>query len=130
MTHEINIPEVHAEVTAAFNRYEQALVSNDVAVLDELFWNSDHTIRFGGGENLFSYAEIAEFRANRPSQGLARKLIRTVVTTYGRDFGTANTTFQRDGSDQIGRQSHTWLRLPEGWRIVAAHVSLLPKGVG
>ncbi len=128
--HEVNIPEIHAEVTAAFNRYEQALVSNDVAVLDELFWNNEHTLRFGATENLFSYAEIAEFRASRPSQGLARKLLRTVVTTYGRDFGTANTTFLRDGSDRIGRQSHTWLRTPEGWRIVAAHVSLLPPGVG
>lgn len=126
--HEINIPEVHAEVSAAFDRYEQALVTNDVAVLDELFWNSEHTIRFGGTENLFSYAEIAAFRSGRTPPG-DRKLLRTVITTYGRDFGTANTTFLREGSDRIGRQSHTWLRLPEGWRIVAAHVSLLPPGV-
>lgn len=127
--HEVNIPEVHAEVSAAFYRYEAALVSNDVAVLDELFWNNEHTLRFGATENLFSYAEIAEFRAARAPAG-GRKLLRTVVTTYGRDFGTANTTFIRDGSDRIGRQSHTWLRTPEGWRIVAAHVSLLPPGVG
>lgn len=128
--HDVNIPEVHAEVTAAFHRYEAALVGNDVAVLDELFWNEEHTLRFGVTENLFSYAEIAEFRASRPSQGLARKLLRTVVTTYGRDFATANTTFLRDGSDRVGRQSHSWLRTSEGWRIVAAHVSLLPPGVG
>jgi len=126
--HEINIPEIHAEVSAAFHRYEQALVSNDVAVLDELFYNNEHTLRFGVTENLFSYAEIAAFRASRPSQGLARALIRTVITTYGRDFGVANTSFRREGADRTGRQSHTWLRTPEGWRIVAAHVSLLPPG--
>ncbi|MDB5413302.1 MAG: hpxZ [Rubritepida sp.] len=127
--HEINIPQVHAEVSAAFYRYEAALVGNDVAVLDELFWNDEHTLRFGVTENLFCYAEIAAFRAGRPSQGLKRKLIRTVITTYGQDFGTANTTFLREGADRTGRQSHTWLRTPEGWRIVAAHVSLLPPGV-
>ena len=127
--YEINIPEVHAEVSAAFYRYEKALTTNDVAVLDELFYNNEHTLRFGVTENLFSYAEIAAFRAARPSQGLARELIRTVITTYGRDFGVANTSFRREGSDRIGRQSHTWLRTDEGWRIVAAHVSLLPPGV-
>ena len=127
--YEINIPEVHAEVSAAFYRYEKALTTNDVAVLDELFYNNEHTLRFGVTENLFSYAEIAAFRAARPSQGLARELIRTVITTYGRDFGVANTSFRREGSDRIGRQSHTWLRTDEGWRIVAAHVSLLPPGI-
>lgn len=126
---DINIPEIHAEVSAAFHRYEAALVANDVVVLDELFYNNEHTLRFGVTENLFSYAEIAAFRASRPSQGLARKLIRTVITTYGRDFGVANTSFRREGGDRVGRQSHTWLRTPEGWRIVAAHVSLLPPGV-
>jgi len=126
--HEINIPEIHAEVSAAFYRYEQALVANDVAVLDELFHDNEHTLRFGVTENLFSYAEIAEFRASRPSQGLVRTLIRTVITTYGRDFGVANTSFRREGADRVGRQSHTWLRTPDGWRIVAAHVSLLPAG--
>jgi hypothetical protein len=126
--HEINIPEVHAEVTAAFLRYEKALTSNDVAVLDELFWNSEHTLRYGVTENLHSYVEIAAFRAGRAGP-FGRDLIRTVITTYGRDFGTANTTFKRHGGDRIGRQSHTWLRTPEGWRIVAAHVSLLPPGV-
>jgi hypothetical protein len=126
--HEINIPEVHAEVTAAFLRYEKALTTNDVAVLDELFWNSEHTLRYGVTENLHSYAEIAAFRAGRAGP-FGRDLIRTVITTYGRDFATANTTFKRHGGTQIGRQSHTWLRTPEGWRIVAAHVSLLPPGV-
>ena len=123
--HEINIPEVLAEVTAAFYRYETALVGNDVAVLTELFWNSPHTLRFGITENLYGHAQIAGFRAARSPVGLARQLRNTVITTYGRDFGTANTEFTRETTPRIGRQSHTWLRLPEGWRIVAAHVSYM-----
>ena len=126
--HEINLPEIHAEVSAAFARYEAALTANDVAVLDELFHNDEHTLRFGVTENLFSYAEIAAFRASRPSVGLKRELLRTVITTYGHDFAVANTSFRREGADRTGRQSHTWLRTPDGWRIVAAHVSLLPPG--
>ena len=126
--HDVNIPEIHAEVSAVFYRYEQALVNNDVAVLDELFHDNEHTLRFGVTENLFSYAEIAAFRASRPSVGLKRELIRTVITTYGRDFGVANTSFRREDADRTGRQSHTWLRTPQGWRIIAAHVSLLPPG--
>ncbi len=122
---DVNIPEVLAEVTAAFERYEAALVGNDVAVLDELFCDSPHTLRYGVGENLYGYAEIAAFRAARPSTGLARALTRTVITTYGRDFATANTEFRRSGSERIGRQSQTWVRMPEGWRVVAAHVSLM-----
>ncbi len=121
----INEPDVLAEVTAAFARYEQALVTNDVAVLDELFWNSPHTLRYGATENLYGYDAIQAFRAGRPSAGLARTLGRTVITTYGRDFATANTEFHRTGSDRTGRQSQTWLRTPEGWRVVAAHVSLM-----
>jgi len=121
---ELDIPEVHAEVTAAFMRYEQALVDNDVAVLDELFWNNERTIRYGAGEILHGYAEIMEFRASRPSVGLERDLIRTSISTYGRDFATANTTFSRNG--KIGRQSQTWARMPEGWRVVSAHVSFMP----
>ncbi|MGC4396317.1 oxalurate catabolism protein HpxZ [Hydrogenophaga sp. T2] len=121
----INDPAVLAEVTAAFERYEIALVTNDVAVLDELFWNSPHTLRYGATENLYGYAQIQAFRAARPAAGLARTLGRTVITTYGRDFATANTEFHRSGSDRVGRQSQTWLRTPEGWRVVAAHVSLL-----
>ena len=121
----INEPDVLAEVTAVFERYEAALVGNDVAVLDELFWNSPHTLRYGATENLYGYAQIQAFRAARPAAGLARTLGRTVITTYGRDFATANTEFHRSGSDRVGRQSQTWLRTPEGWRVVAAHVSLL-----
>jgi hypothetical protein len=119
--HDINLPEVIAEVTAAFERYERALVSNDVAVLDELFWRSPHTLRFGITENLYGHAAIAAFRSARSPAGLARQLHHTVITSYGRDFATANTEFVRAG--RVGRQSQTWLRLPEGWRIVAAHVS-------
>lgn len=123
---DINLPDVLAEVQAVFDRYEQALVTNDVAVLDELFWNSPHTLRYGVGENLYGYEAIAAFRAARPAQGLARELLRTVITTYGRDVATANVEFRREGSTRTGRQSQTWLRTPAGWRVVAAHVSLMP----
>jgi hypothetical protein len=122
---DINHPETLAEVTAAFARYEQALIGNDVAVLDELFWNSSHTLRYGVGENLYGFSEIQAFRAGRPSQGLSRDVLRTVITTYGRDYATANIEFQRVSGNKTGRQSQTWVRLPEGWRVVAAHVSLL-----
>jgi hypothetical protein len=121
----INLPAVVAEVTAAFGRYEQALVSNDVTVLDELFWNSSHTLRYGVTENLHGYEAIQAFRAGRPAQGLARTLMNTFITTYGTEFATANTEFQREGSAKSGRQSQTWMRTPEGWRVVSAHVSLL-----
>lgn len=122
---DINLPDVLAEVQAQFARYEKALTSNDVAVLDELFWNSPHTLRYGATENLYGYDEIREFRAARPAQGLEREVLRTVITTYGRDFATANIEFRRAGSSRIGRQSQTWLRTPEGWRVVSAHVSLM-----
>lgn len=122
---DINIPEVVAEVTAAFERYEKALVSNDVAVLDELFWNSPQTLRYGVTENLYGYDAIATFRKNRSSANLERSLTNTVITTYGRDFATANTEFLRQGVKSTGRQSQTWIRTQEGWRIVCAHVSLL-----
>ena len=126
---QINIPEVKAEVEAAFARYEQALATNDVAVLNELFWNHPLTLRFGVGENLYGHDQIAGFRQARdPKVNLDRTIFNTVITTYGRDFGTANTEFQRKESARKGRQSHTWLRTPEGWRIVAAHVSLMPPG--
>jgi len=121
----INLPDVLAEVTAQFERYEKALTGNDVAVLDELFWNSPHTLRYGATENLYGYAAIQAFRAGRPSQGLERNLLRTVITTYGSDLATANVEFQRAGSTKTGRQSQTWLRTSDGWRVVAAHVSLL-----
>ena len=121
----INRPDVLAEVSAQFARYEQALVTNDVAVLDELFWDSPHTLRYGATENLYGADEIKAFRAARPAQGLDRVLLKTVITTFGQDMATANVEFQRVGSPRTGRQSQTWLRTPEGWRVVAAHVSLL-----
>lgn len=122
-TIEINLPYVVAEVTAAFERYEAALVNNDVAVLDELFWDSPLTLRYGATENLYGHAEIATFRGARSPAGLARKLTKVVITTYGSDFATANCEFERGG--KLGRQSHTWIRTRAGWRIAAAHVSLL-----
>ena len=125
MTLQINLPDVLAEVTAQFDRYEKALVSNDVAVLDELFWNSPHTLRYGVTENLYGYDAIRAFRAARPGAGLKRELLKTVISTYGRDFATANVEFRRHGSALPGRQSQTWMRTPDGWRVVSAHVSLL-----
>jgi hypothetical protein len=122
---QINLPHALAEMEAAFARYEDALVNNKVDVLDELFWNSPHTLRYGATENLYGFEAIQAFRASRPSQGLQRTCMNTVITTYGEDFATANTEFQRDGVARTGRQSQTWMRTPEGWRVVAAHVSLL-----
>ena len=125
MTIEINIPDVLREVTAVFARYEDALVNNRVEVLDELFWHADAVVRYGAAENLVGIAAIRAFRQARPSAGLARRLANTVITTYGRDAATAMTEFRRDGNPRIGRQSQTWVRFPEGWRVVAAHVSLI-----
>ena len=123
---QINLPEVVAEVEAAFARYEAALVGNDVDTLGALFWHSEQTIRYGIAENLYGAGEIAAFRAARSPVGLARRLSRTVITTYGRDFATASTLFERDTvPGKIGRQMQTWVRLPDGWRVVAAHVSLI-----
>lgn len=122
---EINIPEVWAEVAQQSNRYEAALVGNDVAVLDELFWCSPHTLRYGVTENLYGYDAICAFRAARPAQGVARTVLKNVITTYGRDTATVNIEFQRIGSEKTGRQSQTWMRTEAGWRVVAAHVSLL-----
>ena len=121
---DINLPTVVAEVQAMFERYEQALVTNDVQVLDELFWNNPLTIRYGATENLYGYEEIQAFRAGRSAQGLARTLARTVITTYGQDMATANTEFMRAGSARVGRQSQTWMRTAAGWRVVSAHVSM------
>lgn len=122
---EINRPEVLAEVTAVFARYEDALVNNRVDVLDELFWDSPHTVRYGAAENLLGIEAIRAFRLARPSTGLARDLVNTVITTYGRHTATAMTEFRREGSTRIGRQSQTWVHMPAGWRVVAAHVSLI-----
>jgi hypothetical protein len=122
---EINLPDVVADVTAAFARYEDALVTNRIDVLDELFWPSPATVRYGAGENLVGIDAIRAFRAGRPSAGLARTLAATVITTFGRDFATAMTEFRREGSAAVGRQSQTWVRFAAGWRVVAAHVSYL-----
>ncbi|HEX3349785.1 MAG TPA: oxalurate catabolism protein HpxZ [Acetobacteraceae bacterium] len=124
---EIDLPEPLAELQAAFARYEAALVGNDVATLDSLFAPGSRTIRYGSGENLYGSTEILAFRTARSPVGLARRLSRTVITTYGRDFGTASTLFHRDAMlGRIGRQMQTWVRFPErGWLVVAAHVSLI-----
>ncbi|MGY6547738.1 MAG: oxalurate catabolism protein HpxZ [Roseinatronobacter sp.] len=120
---EINHPEALAELSAAFDAYETALVSNDVEMLDLLFWNSPHTIRYGPQETLYGHEAIHAFRVARPGAGLERRLTRTVITTFGTGWGTALTEFHRTGGARTGRQSQTWVRMPEGWRIVAAHVS-------
>ena len=123
---EIDIPEVVAEVEAVFRRYEQALVGNDVAVLGELFRNDPLTLRYGIGENLYGYDAINAFRAARSPVGLMRKRAKTVITSYGRDAAVASTLFYRDSAPgKVGRQMQTWARFPEGWRIVAAHVSII-----
>ena len=123
---EIDLPEVVAEVTAAFNRYEKALVTNDVAVLDQLFRADSRTLRYGIGENLYGYDAIMAFRAARSPAGLMRRTAGTVITTYGRDAAVASTLFYRDTAPgKVGRQMQTWVRFPEGWKIVAAHVSII-----
>ncbi len=124
---DINLPEVVADVTAAFDRYETALVNNDVEILNELFWDSPLTIRYGATENLYSYEAIAQFRERRSPVDMQRTLTNTVITTYGRDCATANTEYKRISSGKVGRQTQTWMRMPEGWRIVSAHVSFLPQ---
>ena len=128
MRMEIDLPDVLAEVRAAFERYEEALVANDVATLDALFRDDPRTIRFGGTENLFGYAQIMAFRAARSPDGLARTLSKTVITTYGCDFAVSSTLFHRTTTPgKVGRQMQTWVRFPEGWRVVAVHVSVIPE---
>ena len=125
---QLDLPDVLSEVTEQFARYEKALVTNDVAVLDELFRNDPRTLRYGGGENLYGYAAITAFRAARAPIGLMRRTARTVITTYGRDAAVASTLFFRDTSPgKVGRQMQTWIRFPEGWKIVAAHVSVIDE---
>jgi ketosteroid isomerase-like protein len=121
----IDDPEIVAEVRAAFDRYEAALVANDTAALDSLFWDSPHTIRYGNGENLYGIEEIRAFRTARLAVDLSRDLAKTAIHTYGRDFATASTLYRRRGSGKTGRQMQTWLRTPDGWRVVAAHVSFV-----
>ncbi|WP_428375313.1 oxalurate catabolism protein HpxZ [Lichenicoccus sp.] len=130
---QVNDPPVLAEVEAVFARYEQALMSNDVETLDALFWQSPDTVRYGVGENLYGYDEIAAFRVARPGGSPQRTVLRSVVTSFGRDFATTSIEFRRTGrggaaEGAVGRQSQSWVRLAEGWRIVAAHVSLLGAG--
>jgi hypothetical protein len=123
---DIDLPEVVAEVRMAFERYEQALVANDVAALDAMFHDDARTIRYGGTENLYGYQEIEAFRAARSPIGLARTLSKTVITTYGRDHAVASTLFRRASAPgKVGRQMQTWVRFAQGWRVVAAHVSLI-----
>jgi hypothetical protein len=123
---ELDLPEVVAEVKAAFERYEKALVSNDVATLDALFHDDARTIRYGTAENLYGYGEITAFRAARSPAGLARTLSKTVITAYGRDVAVASTLYQRPTMPgKVGRQMQTWARFAEGWRVVAAHVSVI-----
>jgi Protein of unknown function (DUF3225) len=124
----IDLPEVVAEVKAAFERYEKALVSNDVPVLDELFRDDPRTVRYGATEILYGYNEIKSFRAARSPVALGRKLSRTIITTFGRDFAVASTLYERPSAPgKIGRQTQTWVRFPEGWRVVVGHVSLMDK---
>jgi hypothetical protein len=123
---QIDLPDVLAEVRAEFDRYEQALIANDIATLDAIFYADPRTIRYGGGENLYGYQEIAAFRSARSAAGLMRGLSRTVITTYGRDFAVASTLFHRESvSGKIGRQMQTWVRFKNGWHVVAAHVSMI-----
>jgi len=125
---QIDLPEVIAEVKTEFERYEQALVSNDIATLNEMFRNDARTIRYGLNENLYGYGEIAAFRAARSPLGLARTLSRTVISSYGRDHALASTLYYRGSAPgTIGRQMQTWIRFPEGWRVVAAHVSMIDQ---
>jgi hypothetical protein len=124
----INDPVVLAEVTAAFNAYERALMENDLEALDALFWNSPFTIRIGPGQNLYGIDAIAAFRVARVGGSPPRTIFNTVITSFGTDFGTANTEFQRVGAPRPGRQTQSWVRFPEGWRVVNAHISMLGDG--
>jgi hypothetical protein len=125
---EINLPEVHAELAALYPAYEKALVENDVEILTRMFWSSQYSTRFGVGENLYGMDEIEAFRKSRPAVGLARRVVRLEIVTFGRDFGSVTLEFERDTPAKTvhGRQTQVWVRLDEGWRIVAAHVSILP----
>jgi hypothetical protein len=123
---EIDLPEAVAEVQKAFNAYEKALVDNDVAALNEMFRDDPRTIRYGAGENLYGYDEIKSFRVARSPVGLGRTISKTLITTFGREFAVASTLYQRpSAAGKIGRQMQTWVKFSDGWRVVAAHVSLI-----
>lgn len=125
----VNDPEVLAEVTAAVDAYETALMTNDVEALDGFFRDAPQTVRYGVAENLYGFEAIAAFRIGRSGGSPQRSRLRTEITTFGRDFAVANVEFLRDGAKRTGRQSQAWIRTEEGWKIVAAHVSLLQDGV-
>ena len=124
----INDPQTVAELAAIYPQYETALVSNDIETMQRLFWASPYVVRFGVTENLHGIAEIGAFRAARSPANLARRITRLDIVTFGKDFGCVHLEFERDKGDQVirGRQSQTWVRLAEGWRVISAHVSLLP----
>jgi hypothetical protein len=124
----INDPTVLSEVTDAVDAYEAALMGNDVAALDGAFWNSPHTVRLGVAENLWSFDEIAAFRVGRAGGSPPRTRLRTEITTFGADFAVANVAFRRDDTGKIGRQSQTWIRTADGWKVASAHVSLMQGG--
>jgi len=125
---QVDIPEIVADVTEQFARYEKALVSNDVAVLDALFRPDPRTLRYGIAENLYGHDAIMAFRAGRSPAGLMRRLDQTVITSYGRDTAIASTLFYRDSMPgKVGRQMQTWVRFDDGWKIVAAHVSIIDQ---
>src|SRR5262245_7819246 len=123
---DVNVPEVVAEVRAAFDRYERALNANEVGVLDQSFWNDPRTIRYSLSDNAYGFEAIHASRLARAKIDMTRTIMNTVITTFGRDLATANTEFQRVESGRRGRQSQTWVRMPEGWRVVSAHVSFMP----
>jgi hypothetical protein len=122
---QVNLPEVVKEVTAVFQRYEKALNDNDVAVLDELFWDAPQVVRYGIREQLYGPDEIRNFRVGRPAIDLRREITRLTITTFGHDFAVASCEYQRLASQRLGRQMQTWIRTGQGWRVAAAHVSLL-----
>ena len=124
----VDDPAVLAEVQVAFDAYEAALMANDLDALDALFWDDPRTVRYGPGQNLYGIEQIRAFRQARVGGSPQRTLLHTVITTFGRDFATANTEFQRVGADRPARQSQTWVRAPDGWRVVAAHISFLGEG--
>lgn len=124
----INDPPVVAEVEAIFGIYEQALLANDLETLDGLFWQSPFVVRIGPGQNLYGIEAIQAFRLARPGGSPQRTLTRVVINTFGRDFATANAEFQRAGNAPPGRQTQTWVRFPEGWKVVNAHISMLAEG--
>ena len=124
----VNRPDIVAEVVAAVDDYEHALMTNDVEALDGAFWESPVTVRYGVAENLYGFAEIAAFRVGRGGGSPPRERTRTEIVTFGDDLAIANVEFVRSDTGRNGRQSQTWLRTPEGWKVVSAHVSLRQDG--